>query len=53
VLGLSSRLVSQLQGHVDDIKTFSGIQYSLVDFPKTPSGIWCWCRGDEHGEFVR
>lgn len=52
VLGLSSRLVSQLQGHVDGLQSFAGINNSLVPLPQTPSDVWCWCRGDERGEFV-
>lgn len=52
VLGLGSRLIKQLHSHIDGMKTFNGIEGSQIDLPITPSDLWCWCRGNERGEFV-
>jgi len=49
VVGLGPSLVAVLDAQVPGLHDFPSYSSRGVDIPATPTALWCWLRGDDHG----
>lgn len=49
VVGLGPSLVAVLDTQVPGLHDFPSYSARGVDIPATPTALWCWLRGDDHG----
>lgn len=52
VLGLGATAVAALGGLVPRLRAFPSWAGTPVTLPNTPTGLWCWLRGEDRGDLV-
>ena len=49
VVGVSAQLAEQFDANIDGLRSFPRFPGAKVKIPATPTSLWCWIRGDDHG----
>jgi len=52
VLGLGATTVAAMGGLVPGLRAFPSWLGTAVTLPSTPTGLWCWLRGNDPGDLV-
>jgi len=53
VVGLGNSLVLALGAKVDALHEFPSYSTAALAVPATPTALWLWLRGDDHGELLQ
>lgn len=52
IVGLGRPLLAALGTEIDGMRPFPNHADAAVEVPSTPTALWLWLRGDDHGELL-
>jgi putative iron-dependent peroxidase len=52
VLGIGAPLVAHCSTSIEGLRTFPALSGPGIEVPSTQHALWCWLRGEDHGELV-
>lgn len=52
VVGIGQSLLNALGKNIPGMRNLPVLSGPGIDIPSTPASLWCWLRGDDHGELL-